>query len=94
MGSTYFIWLCLLLSISLLVFGRPFNSEPGETTPAKPRDELTSEEVRDDQRPIFLAKKSCSYGTGILFCQNTDEEDEESQYESALEQFYLEWFGR
>lgn len=31
MGSTYFLWLCLFLSVSLVVFGRPSNDDPGRS---------------------------------------------------------------
>ena len=71
----------------------------GELDPAEPQEGLNRKEMNtNDPRSTIPAKKSCTYGTGFLFCQNAyggeeGGEDEESQYLSDLEQFFLEWFG-
>jgi len=63
--------------------------------PAEPHDGSTTKEViKDGREAIARTKKSCVYGSGILFCSNPDEEDEDVlQYLSDLEQLFLEWFG-
>lgn len=63
--------------------------------PAEPHEGSTSKEaIKDDRGSTVRAKKACVYGTGILFCQNPEEEDEEVlQYLSDLEQLFLKWFG-
>jgi len=63
--------------------------------PAEAHKGLTSQEViKDGSEAIVRTKKTCVYGTGIIFCSDPDEEDEDVlQYLSDLEQLFLEWFG-
>ena len=63
--------------------------------PAEAHKGLTSQEViKDGSGAVVRTKKNCVYGTGIIFCSDPDEEDEDVlQYLSDLEQLFLEWFG-